>query len=323
MDAKTTSQPFPARPRIVFMGTPQFAVPTLRALVREGYDIVSVVTQPDRPKGRGQKLTPSPVKLVAEEVGLNILQPQRVDDGFLQTLSALEPELLVVIAFGQIIPGKVLRSVPWGGINIHASLLPKYRGSAPIQWAIIHGEPQTGLTTMFMDEGMDTGPILLQQTVDIPMGQTAGGLHDRLSDLAPGLLIETLEGLAQGTVKAKEQDNTLATYAAKLTKEHGLLDWSWPVSRLCGLIRGLDPWPGAFTFFNGKMLKLYGCSLAETGQAGSAPGTVRDLTEKGLEIEVGNGAVIVREIQASGKKRLPAREFVKGSPLSLGSILGT
>ena len=323
MDAKTTSQPFPARPRIVFMGTPQFAVPTLRTLVREGYDIVSVVTQPDRPKGRGQKLTPSPVKLVAEEVGLNILQPQRVDDGFLQTLSALEPELLVVIAFGQIIPGKVLRSVPWGGINIHASLLPKYRGSAPIQWAIIHGEPQTGLTTMFMDEGMDTGPILLQQTVDIPMGQTAGGLHDRLSDLAPGLLIETLEGLAQGTVKAKEQDNTLATYTAKLTKEHGLLDWSWPVSRLCGLIRGLDPWPGAFTFFNGKMLKLYGCSLAETGQAGSAPGTVRDLTEKGLEIEVGNGAVIVREIQASGKKRLPAREFVKGSPLSLGSILGT
>ena len=290
--------------------------------MREGYDIVSVVTQPDRPKGRGQKLTPSPVKLVAEEVGLNILQPQRVDDGFLQTLSALEPELLVVIAFGQIIPGKVLRSVPWGGINIHASLLPKYRGSAPIQWAIIHGEPQTGLTTMFMDEGMDTGPILLQQTVDIPEGQTAGELHDRLSDLAPGLLIETLEGLAQGTVKAKEQDNTLATYTAKLTKEHGLLDWSWPVSRLCGLIRGLDPWPGAFTFFDGKMLKLYGCSLAETGQTGSAPGMVRDLTEKGLEIEGGNGAVIVKEIQAPGKKRLPAREFVKGSPLRLGSILG-
>ena len=320
MDAKTLS--FPARPRIMFMGTPQFAVPTLRTLVREGYDIVSVVTQPDRPKGRGQKLTPSPVKLLAEEGGLNILQPQRLDDGFLHILSALEPELLVVVAFGQIIPGKVLRSVPWGGINIHASLLPKYRGSAPIQWAIIHGELQTGLTTMFMDEGMDTGPILLQRTVDIPEGQTAGELHDRLSDLAPGLLIETLEGLAQGTVKAKEQDNTLATYTAKLTKEHGLLDWSWPVSRLCGLIRGLDPWPGAFTFFNGKMLKLYGCSLAETGQTGSVPGTVRDLTEKGLDIEVGNGAVIVREIQAPGKKRLPAREFVKGSPLRLGSILG-
>jgi methionyl-tRNA formyltransferase len=175
---------------------------------------------------------------------------------------------------------------------------------------------------MFMDEGMDTGPIILQQTVDIPEEQTAGELHDRLSDLAPGLLIETLEGLAQGTVEAKEQDNTLATYTTKLTKEHGLLDWSWPVSRLCGLIRGLDPWPGAFTFFDGKMLKLYGCSLAETGQTGSAPGTVRDLTEKGLEIQAGNGSVIVREIQAPGKKRLPVREFVKGTSLSLGSILG-
>lgn len=305
------------------MGTPQFAVPSLRTLVREGYEIVSVVTQPDRPKGRGQKPTPSPVKVMAEELELPILQPQRLDDDFLHTLSALEPELLVVVAFGQIIPGTVLRTVPWGGINVHASLLPKYRGSAPIQWAIIHDEQHTGLTTMFMDEGMDTGPILLQRMVDIPEGQTAGGLHDRLSDLAPGLLIETLKGLAQGTVKAKDQDNTLATYAAKLTKEDGLLDWSWPVSRLCGLIRGLDPWPGAFTFFNKKTLKLYGCSRAKTGQTGSVPGTVKDLTEKGLEIQVGNGAVIIREIQAPGKKRLPAREYVKGSPLSLGSILGT
>ena len=322
MDEKATSQPFPARPRIMFMGTPHFAVPTLKTLVREGYEIVSVVTQPDRPKGRGQKLTPSPVKLVAEESGVSIVQPQRLGDDFLRMVSALEPELLVVIAFGQIIPGKVLRSVPWGGINIHASLLPKYRGSAPIQWAIIQDEPQTGLTTMFMDEGMDTGPILLQRTVAIPEGQTAGELHDRLADLAPGLLIETLRGLAQGTVKAREQDNALATYTAKLTKEHGLLDWSWPVSRICGLIRGLDPWPGAYTFFNGKMLKLYGCSFAETGQTGSAPGTVRDLTEKGLEVQAGDGPVIVREIQAPGKKRLPVREFVKGSPLSLGSILG-
>jgi methionyl-tRNA formyltransferase len=240
----------------------------------------------------------------------------------LEILTACEPELLVVIAFGQIIPEKILRSVTWGGINIHASLLPKYRGSAPIQWAIIHGEPQTGLTTMFMDEGMDTGPILLQRTVDIPDGQTAGELHDRLSDLAPGLLIETLEGLAKGSVKPKEQDDSLATYTAKLTKEHGLLDWTWPVSRVCGLIRGLDPWPGAFTFFNRKVLKLYGCFLAETGHTGSAPGTVRDVTEQGLEIEAGNGSVIVRDIQAPGKKRLPAREYVKGRPLSLGSILG-
>jgi len=304
------------------MGTPQFAVPTLRTLIHEGYDILSVVTQPDRPKGRGQKLTPSPVKILAEENNLTILQPERLDDSFLNLLLPLKPDLLIVVAFGQIIPGTVLSSATWGGINIHASLLPKYRGSAPIQWAIINNEKKTGLTTMFMDEGLDTGPILMQQEVDILGGETAGNLHDRLSSLAPGLLIKTLEGLANGTSKKRKQDNSLANHAPKLTKEQGMINWSWPAERLYGLIRGLDPWPGAFTYQNEKMLKLFGCSLAGDRQTVSVPGQINGLTERGLEIETGKGSIIVEEVQAPGKKRLPVKEFLKGSKLSVGNILG-
>ncbi len=322
MDTEASYDLFPSRPKIMFMGTPEFAVPALEALINEGYDIVAVVTQPDRPKGRGRRLTPSPTKVLAEERSLKILQPERLDDDFLKTLLSLKPELLVVVAFGQIIPGKVLRSVQRGGINIHASLLPRYRGSAPIQWAVINNERETGLTTMFMDEGMDTGPMLLQQKVDILEGETAGELHDRLLSLAPGLLIKTLEGLAQGSIKKKKQDDSLATYTSKLTKEHGMLDWSWPAERVCGLVRGLDPWPGAFTYYNKTMLKLYRCSVAHATQTGLVPGRIRGLTERGIEIETGKGSVIIREIQAPGKKRLPVQEFLRGSQLSSGSILG-
>ena len=313
---------FPSRPGIIFMGTPHVAVPTLQALIKEKYEILSVVTQPDRPKGRGQKLTSSPVKICAEANNLAIIQPQRLDDSFFKRLVDLKPDLLVVVAFGQIIPGTVLRSAKWGGINIHASLLPHYRGSAPIQWAIINNEKKTGLTTMFMDEGLDTGPILMQQEVSILEGETAGMLHDRLSSLAPGLLMRTLEGLANGVITEKKQDNSLATFAPKLTKEQGLIDWSWPDERVYGLIRGLDPWPGAFTYHNEKMLKLFGCSLASGKKTRTVPGRINGLTEQGLEIATGQGSIIVKEIQAPGKKRLPVKEFQRGSTLRVGSILG-
>jgi methionyl-tRNA formyltransferase len=322
MDNQMSHDSFPKRPNIIFMGTPEFAVPTLRALVHEEYDILSVVTQPDRPRGRGRKLTLSPVKILAQAENLAILQPERLDDSFLNAILPLKPDILIVVAFGQIIPGKVLGSATWGGINIHASLLPKYRGPAPIQWAIINNEKRTGLTTMLIDEGLDTGPILMQQEVDILEGETAGQLHDRLSSLAPGLLIETLQGLAKGTIEKKKQDESLATYVPKLTKEQGLIDWSWPAERLCGLIRGLDPWPVAFTYYNGKVLKLFGCFLANKGKIFSVPGRIKGLDEKGLEIETGKGSVIIREIQSAGKKRLHAKEFLKGSELGLGSILG-
>jgi len=313
---------FPSRPRIIFMGTPDFAVPTLQGLLHEKYEILSVVTQPDRPKGRGQQLTPSPVKMSAEENNLSILQPQKLDNSFLNLVLDLAPDLLIVVAFGQIIPGTVLNSAKWGGINIHGSLLPHYRGSAPIQWAVINNEKTTGLTTMFMDEGLDTGPILMQQEVGILEGETAGMLHDRLSSMAPGLLMKTLEGLANGLITERAQDNSHATFAPKLTKEQGLIHWSWPAERVYGLIRGLDPWPGAFTYHNEKMLKLFGCSLAGDKQAVSVPGQIKDLNEQGFEIETGQGSIIIEEIQASGKKRLPVEEFQRGSTLNVGSILG-
>jgi len=312
----------PSRPRIVFMGTPQFAAPTLERIIRERYEILGVVTQPDRPKGRGQRLSPSPVKVVARENNLHVLQPIRLDDQFLEAINPLQPDLLVVVAFGQIIPGKVLRSSTWGGINIHASLLPRYRGSAPIQWAIINNEKTTGLTTMFMDEGMDTGPILMQEEIDILEGETAGELHDRLAALAPGLLIKTLKGLAEGTIREMAQDETLATYTSKITKEQGLIDWSLPAERLYGLIRGLDPWPGALTYCNGKPLKVFRPLIAESWIRYGIPGRVKDFTEKGIEIETGLGTVIVKEVQSPGKKRIPAREFMQGNRIGPGSILG-
>jgi methionyl-tRNA formyltransferase len=322
MDERTPREPFPLRPRIVFMGTPQFAVPTLGTIIREQYEILCVVTQPDRPKGRGRNLTPPPVKVVAQENHLEILQPERLDDRFLEAIDPLRPDMIVVVAFGQIIPGAVLRSSTWGGINIHASLLPRYRGSAPIQWAVLNNEKTTGLTTMFMDEGLDTGPILLQQEVDIREGETAGELHDRLAALAPGLLIKTLKGLAEGTVKAIAQDDSLATYTSKLTKDQGLIDWSLPAEAVYGLIRGLDPWPGASTYCNGKPLKMFGCLLADTSSSRVRPGRVKDCTDKGLEIETGMGTVIVKEFQWPGKRRVPAREFIQGSRIGPGSALG-
>jgi len=322
MYERTPRGSFPSLPRIVFMGTPQFAVPTLETIIRGRYEILRVVTQPDRPKGRGQNLSPPPVKVVAQENHLEILQPERLDDRFLEAIDPLRPDLLVVVAFGQIIPGRVLSSATWGGINIHASLLPRYRGSAPIQWAIINNEKTTGLTTMFMDEGLDTGPILLQQEVDIQEGETAGELHDRLAALAPDVLIRTFEGLSEGTVREVAQDDSLATYTSKLTKEQGLIDWSLPAERVYGLIRGLDPWPGASTYFNGKPLKLFRCLLADTSRKHVRPGRVKDFTDEGLEIETGMGTVIVKEFQSPGKRRIPAKEFIRGSRIGPGSILG-
>jgi len=322
MDDKSHHRSFPSRPRIIFMGTPQFAVPTLEMIIREDYELLGVVTQPDRPKGRGRNLAPPPVKVIAQEHHLTLFQPARLDERFLEAIVPLRPDLLVVVAFGQIIPGEVLNAAVWGGINIHASLLPRYRGSAPIQWAIINNETTTGITTMFMDEGLDTGPILLQQEVDIREGETAGELHDRLAVLAPDLLIRTLRGLAEDTLSKVSQDDSLATYTARLTKDQGVIDWSLPKERIYGLIRGLDPWPGAVTSYQGRTLKLFGCLLGTTSRVQTTPGRVTDITDKGLEVETGTGTVIVREFQLPGKRRMPGSDFIRGNRISPGSILG-
>jgi len=322
MGEKRHHRHFPSRPRIIFMGTPQFAVPTLERIIREQYELLGVVTQPDRPKGRGRKLAPPPVKVMAQEHHLTVFQPERLDDRFLQAIVPLQPDLFIVVAFGQIIPGAVLSAAMWGGINIHASLLPRYRGPAPIQWAIINNESTTGITTMFMDEGLDTGPILLQQEVDIQEGETAGELHDRLAALAPDLFIRTLKGLEEGTVNTVAQDDSLATYTARLTKEQGVINWSLPGERIYGLIRGLDPWPGALTYYQGRTLKVFGCLLGASFKKYETPGRVREITNQGLEVETGTGTVIVREFQLPGKRRMPAGEFIRGNRISPGSILG-
>ncbi len=312
----------PADPRIVFTGTPDFAVPCLDALVSGGYNVISVVTQPDRPRGRGKKLTPPPVKALAEEKGIAVIQPERLDEEFLRNISALKPDIFVVIAFGQIIPGRVLELSAWGGINVHASLLPKYRGSAPIQWAVINNEKTTGLTTMCMDEGLDTGPILLQKEVPIANGETAGELHDRLSFIAPEILMDTLRGMSRGKIEKIQQEHSLATYAPKLKKDQGRIAWNLPAEKIHGLILGLDPWPGAFTYYEGKLIKLFRSLLAEGEEPSSAPGSVMEITKRGVEVRAGKGSVIIREVQLAGRNRIPAEEFSRGSGLKRGAVLG-
>ena len=323
MSKQINNHPFPKKPKIIFFGTPLLAVPALEALIAEKYEVLSVVTQPDRPKGRGRKTAVSPVKLLAIEKNIKVLQPEKLDDNFLEPASSLKPDLFVVIAFGQILSKQVLELPRWGSINIHASLLPRYRGPAPIQWTIINNEKYTGLTAMQMNEGLDTGPILMQQKMNISNEETAGSLSGKLAVLAPELLLSTLREMAAGTLAEEHQDNARATYAPKITKKQGMVDWSRSSENICGLIRGMDPQPGSFTFYNGKTLRLFGCLCSEAEQqTHPMPGMVKGLTEKGLVIETGKGCLTVREIQAPGKKRLSAKEFLNGSRIQKGNILG-
>jgi methionyl-tRNA formyltransferase len=244
--------------KLLFLGTAEFACPSLKVLIDSSHQILGVITQPDRPKGRGQKRVPSPVKSLALKAGLPIHQPEKVrDPSFLEVLESLRPDLLVVVAYGQILSARVLSIPPRGCVNVHASLLPKYRGAAPIVRAILAGESRTGVTTMFLDPGMDTGPILLAQEAEIGEEDTAGTLHDRLSHMGAGLLLRTLEGLETNRLAALPQDHSQATLAPKIEKEEARIDWSTPARRIFNLIRGFDPWPGAYTSWSGRMLKLF------------------------------------------------------------------
>lgn len=236
--------------RIVFMGTPEFAVPSLEALLRSDDHVVGVVSQPDRPKGRGQQLVAPPVKLVAERAGIPVLQPLKIrTPEFLQALTSWQPDLIAVAAYGRILHTPILTLPPKGCVNVHGSLLPKYRGAAPIQWAVINGETETGITTMLMDEGMDTGPMLLQERLGIMKDDTAGTLAPRLAELGGRLLVETIAQLKAGTLMPKKQDDGQATMAPLLKKEDGLIDWTMSAASLANRVRGLSPWPGAYTFF--------------------------------------------------------------------------
>ncbi len=303
------------------MGTPEFAQPPLSALIESKEEVVAVVTQPDRPRGRGRKVSPPPVKVLAEKLGLPVWQPENIrDPDLVSRITDLKPDLFVVVAYGRILPPFLLDLPRIGPINIHASLLPAYRGPAPINWAIINGETQTGVTTIFMEEGVDTGPILMRRAVPIEETDTAGSLHDRLSKIGSELLIETIEGLKTGTVSPKPQPETGISHAPLLTKSHGVLDWNRPAMELARLVRGLDPWPGAQTTLLGRRLKLFG---GRAGNVRGRPGQVMGLENGWLHIAAGQGSLMVAELQLAGQKRLKAVDFWHGQRLSTGSVLGS
>jgi methionyl-tRNA formyltransferase len=314
---------FPARPKLVFMGTPEFAVSTLRALLDHGYAVMAVVSQPDKPQGRGKRVAASPVKRLALERQVPVLQPEKASaPEFCDQIQAMSPDLIIVVAFGQILRKKLLDIPRWGVVNIHASLLPKLRGAAPIQWAVMNNERLTGLTVMRMDEGMDTGPILLQEEVPMIDDETAGHLHDRLSILAGDLMVRALRAMAEGKVKEKPQNSAEATYAPKIDKNMGLVDWSRPGDEVSAFIRALDPKPGAYTLLKTQELKLFSSTVVDGNQAGTIPGRVRGQKDACLVVDSGRGTVGIRELQLPGKKKLQARDFLRGVSIPEGSILG-
>ena len=309
-------------PSLIFMGTPEFALPSLRALHAAGAPILLAVTQPDRPKGRGRKLVAPPVKVLAEAEGIPVYQPEKVKSAeAIERIAAVRSACIVVVAYGQLLPAEILKVPTLGVVNVHASLLPKFRGPAPIHWALIQGESETGVTTMLMDTGMDTGDILLQREVPIDTTDTAGSLHDRLAEEGANLLVETLKLLQEGTLRPRAQDDSKATYAPMLAKEDGKVDWQEDAEKICCRIRGLDPWPGGFTLWQGKRLKLFGCgSLPLSSEI--EPGTVIAASEDGLQVAAGKGAVVIKALQLEGRRLLPVADFLRGYSLQVETRFG-
>ncbi len=314
---------FPQRPRILFMGSPDFAVPALRALIGQGHRIAGVVTQPDRPKGRGRRLTPTPVKDLAMETGLEIFDPVAASEArFLERIRDLSLDLVVVVAYGQILKRDFLEIPAWGVLNIHASLLPKYRGAAPIQWAILNDEKKTGLTAMQMEEGLDSGPILDQEEVLIFPEETAGQLHDRLARLSGNFLVKTLEEMAEGRMFSRSQEDALASYAPKIRREMAWIKWERPAREVSALIRAMDPWPAAHSTLGEREVRLFLSGVADENIRNGVPGRIRGLRKGALEVEAGMGTIFVRELQVAGKRRIPAEEFLRGFPMERDSRFG-
>lgn len=306
------------------MGTPDFSVGTLKALAVAGHEIVGVVSQPDKPKGRGKNLQPTPVKEAAMELGLPVYQPKKVrDPEFLEVLKELNPEVIVVVAFGQLIPKAILELAPYGCINVHASLLPKYRGAAPIQWAVIDGEAETGVTIMRMDEGLDTGDMISKVTVPVLADETGGSLFDKLSEAGAKLLVETLPSLEDGTaVFEKQPEESPTAYAGMIKKSMGDLDWTRPAEELERLIRGLNPWPSAYTKMDGKTLKIWKAQvLEEEREEDYMPGTILLTEQQEFMVQTGKGILKITELQLEGKKRMDTSSFLRGYHLEGGKVL--
>ena len=312
--------------RIVFMGTPEFAVPSLRVLLDKGENVVCVVTQPDRPKGRGRKLMPPPVKKLALQAAIPVLQPERITgDDFHAVLRKFAPDIIALTAYGKILPGRIINLPPLGTINVHGSLLPKYRGAAPVQWALINGETETGITIMQMDAGIDTGDILLQEKILIEQEDTAGTLSVKLAELGAHALAEALDLLRRDKLKPVKQDERGASLAPLLKKEDGLVDWSQSAARISSLIRGLDPWPATYTTFAGKRLRLFLPEVVDKNpcqNSFSEPGIVCRADRVGILVTTGNGCLLIKEIQAEGSRRMAVEAFISGKAIEPGTVLG-
>jgi len=307
--------------RVIFMGTPDFAVPALRQLLNGPDKVVAVVTQPDRPKGRGKKLTPPPVKVAAEEAGIPVLQPTKIrTEEFAATLKSFNPDLIVVAAYGRILPASILELPRLGCINIHGSLLPRHRGAAPIQWAVIRGDKQAGVTIMQMDVGMDTGDILLPAAIPVSEDETAGSLFGRLAELGGATLRQALDLLRQDKLPPIQQDHTLATAAPPLTKEDGCLDWNQSATELHCLIRGLDPWPGAYSFIDGQRFRFFAPEVIHR-QSEQPAGTLILGDHQGLLITTAQDCLLIKELQPEGKKRMTVEAYLCGHPLKTGTQL--
>ena len=306
--------------KIIFMGTPDFAVGTLRSLAEAGHEITLVVSQPDKPKGRGHAMVPTPVKVVAEELGIPVFQPVKIREAK-DVLEKTEADVCVVAAFGQIIPASILHMKKYGCINVHASLLPKYRGAAPIQWAVLDGEEKTGITTMYMEKGLDTGDMIDKAEVVLDKKETAGSLHDKLMVLGADLLLETLKKLEDGTAVREKQNDEESCYAKMLSKDMGQIDFTKSAREIECLIRGMNPWPSAYTALDGKTMKVWEADVLDA-QSKEEPGTIVEVNKKEIIVATGSNDLALHEIQLAGKKRMQVQAFLLGYQVEAGTKLG-
>lgn len=307
--------------RVIFMGTPDFAVPSLEALLTK-HEVVLVVTQPDKPKGRGKKMVPTPVKACALEHGIPVLQPEKVKEPeFVEQLRSYEPDLIAVTAFGQILSEPILEMPKYGCINVHGSLLPKYRGAAPMQWSIIDGEKVTGITTMYMAKGLDSGDMLLKAEVEITDEDTFATIHDKMAVTGANLLLDTLDQLEAGTLERIPQDHDAATYAPMITKETGHIDWSKNRQDIINLIRGLNPVPAAYTTYEEEVLKIFGAVISDVQADDAANGEIVAVVKKGFVVKCGDGCLLITEVQARGGKRMMTDAYLRGHAVKEGILL--
>lgn len=309
--------------KVIFMGTPDFSVGTLEALIEAGHEVVLAVTQPDKPKGRGKEMQFTPVKECALKYNIPVYQPRRIREAeCIEELHKYDADIMVVVAFGQILPKDILEMTPYGCVNVHASLLPKYRGAAPIQWAIIDGEEVTGVTTMQMNEGLDTGDMLLKTEIALEAKETGGSLHDKLAQAGAMLCVDTLKALEERTVTPIPQGGTTTSYAKMLDKQLGNINWKQSAVSIERLIRGLSPWPSAYTDWNGKVMKIWDAKVEE-GSTDATPGSIVKVEKDAFSVQTGDGILKICELQIPGKKRMDAGAFLRGYQIKEGEILGS